>query len=148
MSLSKHNHVNLFSSSFQIFCNIIYFGDFFLLKMILSIIFHKFSKYFLDFHQIFMIFCITLLFFYLLEHQFYVHQTIFLKNQFFLISSILFIFSKYFPTHFSSFSLEIFFIFNHEITMIIQKVLMTSSSPFNKLIIIVLTKSKIMLLIT
>lgn len=56
MSLSKHNHVNLFSSSFQIFCNNIYFEDFFHSKMILSRNFHKFFNFFKDPYQNFMIF--------------------------------------------------------------------------------------------
>ena len=132
MLLSKHNHVNLFSISFQIFCNIIYFGDFFLLKMILSRIFHKFSKFFLDFHQIFMIFCITWPFFYLLEYLFIFFESSCLKNQLFPISCILSIFSKYFPTHFFSFSLENFFIFNNENCYVYLKI---SSRPLQALLI-------------
>ena len=94
MLLSKHNHVNLFSISFQIFCNIIYFGDFFLLKMILSRIFHKFSKYFSDLHQIFMIFCITWSFFYLLEHLFHILRTIMFKKSVFLQYLVYFLSSQ------------------------------------------------------
>ena len=119
MLLSKHNHVNLFSISFQIFCNIIYFGDFFLLKMILSRIFHKFSKYFSDLHQIFMIFCITWPFFYLLEYLFHILRIILFQKSAFSNICIFFIFSKYFPTHFFSFSLKIFSFLIMKISMII-----------------------------
>ena len=115
MSLSKHNHVNLFSSSFQIFCNIIYFEDFFHSKMLLSRNFHKFFNFFLDLHQNFMIFCITCLFFYLLEHLFHSFKIIFLKNIFFSISCILFIFTKYFPIHFFLVQWKNFSIFNYEL---------------------------------
>ena len=114
MLLSKHNYVNLFSISFQIFCNIIYFGDFFLLKMILSRIFHKFSKFFLDFHQIFMIFCITWSFFYLLEHLFHILRTIMFKKSVFFNILYTFFLLKIFSYTLFSFSLENFFIFNNE----------------------------------
>ena len=117
MLLSKHNHVNLFSISFQIFCNIIYFGDFFLLKMILSRIFHKFSKYFSDLHQIFMIFCITWPFFYLLEHLFHIPRIIMFRKSVF--SNILYTFYllKIFSYTLFSFSLENFFILIMKIAM-------------------------------
>ena len=132
MLLSKHNHVNLFSSSFQIFCNIIYFGDFFLLKMILSIIFHEFSKYFLDFHQIFMIFCITLLFFLSIGTLVLCSSNYFLEKSVFLNIQYTFHLLKIFSYTLFLFFIENFFIFNNENCYVYLKI---SSRPLQALLI-------------
>ena len=111
MSLSKHNHVNLFSSSFQIFCNNIYFEDFFHSKMILSRNFHKCFNFFQDPYQNFMIFVLLGDFFIYWNICFIVLKLFSKKNIFFSISCILFIFTKYFSIHFFSCSMEKFFQF-------------------------------------
>lgn len=95
MSLSKHNHVNLFSSSFQIFCNNIYFEDFFHSKMILSRNFHKFFNFFQDPYQNFMIFV--------------------LLGDFFIYWNICFIVLKLFSKKTSFFQYLVYFLFSQNI---------------------------------